>query len=232
MKFLALILFIPYLAVSQLAKGDYDHKDRETMTQYRLQILDSSKFIKSSTIFLGHGSYLEKGNYIENGDTIILNFKPYNQPKSFLKIISKDTIKFDKWVKLDPSKRISLSISLYENENIPLQSLASLVDLISKNTIVGTLSIDEKGEFQFYSAENIIDELRIRSLGFKALNISLSDFNGFTSQINAYLIPEGHDEYRETEGEAKYLLSKNGKHLQFINNDGTLGVKYTRLKNN
>ena len=218
------------MAVSQLVEGNFEYQDKETMALYKIQLLDSSKFIKSSTIFLGHGSHFEQGNYTQKGDTVILQFEPYNRPKSYLKVISKDTLIFDKWIKIDPSNSTMLSISLYENEEIPLNSFASLLDLVSMNSIVATLSTDEKGTIHFSTTENFIDELSVRSLGFEQLKIPLRDFKGFRSKINAYLIPEGHNTYRETTGIAKYLLSNHAESLQFIEDDNSLSTKYSRVK--
>ena len=231
MKLLTIIIFaLPFLAVSQLIKGNYEYTDHANMSIYVIKLLDSSRFVTSSGLMLGHGSFLGKGYYTQNKDTLILHFEPYNRPKSYYEVISKDTLSSNKWDKNDPSNTVSISINLFEDQEIPLRSFASLIDLISKNSIVATISADEQGKVEFFTTKNLIDELGVRSMGFKQLKIPLRDFRGFRSNINVYLTPESNNDYIES-GEDKYLLSKKSRHLQFIDEDGSLGVKYTKSQN-
>ncbi|NNE15293.1 MAG: hypothetical protein HKN51_09975 [Saprospiraceae bacterium] len=228
MKLLAIIILtLPFLGVSQPIKGNYEYTDHANMSIYRIKLLDSFRFVKSSGLMLGHGSFLGKGYYTQNKDTIELHFESYNRPQPYYEIISKDTLSSNKWDKNDPSNTVSISINLFEDTKIPLRSLASLVDLISNNSFVATISTDEQGRVEFFTTENLIDELGLRSLGFEQLKIPLRDFRGFRTCINVYLTQEDNNDYRES-GEEKYLLSKNGGHLQFLNDDDSLGIKYTK----
>ena len=231
MKLLTIIIFaLPFLAVSQLIKGNYEYTDHANLSISSIKLLDSSRFVKSSGFMLGHGSFLGKGYYTQINDTIVLHYEPYNRPKPYYEVISKDTLSSNKWDKNDPSNTVSISINLFEDQEIPLKSFSSLIDLISKNSIVATISTDEQGWVEFFSTKNLIDELGVRSFGFEQIKIPLRDFRGFRTYINVYLTPESNNDYRES-GEDKYLLSKKGRHLQFIDDDRSLGVKYTKLEN-
>ena len=229
MKLAILLLFsFPHIAFSQTVIGSYEYTDHSAMATYRIQLLDSSRFIKSSALMLGHGPFLEKGYYTQYYDTLTLQFEPYNRPKPFIKVISRSPLEIQNQRETKPPETISLWISTFKAQESSLHAIASVADLISRGSVVATITTDERGRLHYFSADNTIDQLSMRSLGYDAVDVSLDSLRGFNSHIEVYLSQESQNDYRETSGRAKYLITADGKYLQFIGEEGSLGRRYTR----
>ncbi|WP_188370043.1 hypothetical protein [Muriicola marianensis] len=224
-----LLLIIPVSAASQRVQGNYELCEEGGIHTHRIQLLDSSRFIKSSSVFLAHGSFFEKGYYEDKRDTLILHYEPYGRPKPWFEIERKEHCGSPGNKKpKEEGSYLTLSLELYDEERQPIESYGSFVNLYAKDSLIGSVGTDKMGRIRYSSSDDLIDRLEISSFGYGRLDIDLQPFRGYVSKVNIFLPQETHDIYGESSRTEKYLWRVRGKHLRHVSENGEFGEEYIK----
>lgn len=196
-----------------------------------IQLTDSG-FIKSSAHILNHDSFLSKGQYKINGDTLIINGIPWEGVESLFEIISQtDSIKpeFGTHRKMD-SIFLNLSLEIMDEENqlIP-NGIISL--LTHESDIIATLLSDQEGHFNYWDGNGQVSKLRIGAFGYRSLELDLSKFRGYSTNLRILLDLYDNKDYNKTKFQEKYLINAQDSTLTFIGENSfemTLKLKSDR----
>jgi hypothetical protein len=226
MKIAILFIFFPFIAFSQSLIGNYRYVD--STKAHHIKLKDSAEFITFTRMPYSRASYREKGHYFIQGDTLCLFFEPYNNPSGRVEIVESESLEYLN-LTIEKKERTWIFMNLFDlADSLAIQSL-TMIDLVSKDSVLATVNALKDGRFDYQSSNRIIDELVIRPFSYDPVKLNLNKYRGKSLRMDIYFFNNNYNTYREEPGEAKFLLGEANRYLRSLNEGGSLGPKYLKV---